>query len=364
MKKVKQGIRSVYEVPEEETPQAGPAGLPQELLEAALRRYRIQTVCFCSLTIALMFALAGVLFRKPRAAAADAPSASAARRTYVPYYTLPKESLWVISYEREAKDLDLIAATNQPLSIEWVKHTAYHLITAQQSLKAEQFDQAIDHFEKALTIFPELHGINSLLGTLYLRQGILDEAVNHLRSAQQEQPDYATLNNLGSALMAAGRMDEAERVLLEAQAQNPDHPATYKNLALLYRETGQPDPALAGFEEYFARNDQDIAAMKLYAEYLISLDKREQAVRFLNEYSQSHAESGLPLYLLLASVEAKQQNEEAALAALKKMIQYVRPTRALTELHSQEFDPIRECDGFRELVRQTELAMVRLEEPR
>lgn len=364
MKKVKQGIRSVYEVPPEETPQAGPAGLPPELLEAALRRYRIQTVCFCSLMIALLFALTGVLCRKPRAAAPAAPPSPAAKRTYVPYHTLPKESLWVIGYEREAKDLDLVAATNQPLSIEWVKHAAYHLITAQQSLQAEQHDQSIVHFEKALTIFPELHGVNSLLGTLYLKQGVLDEAVDHLRAALNEQPDYATRNNLGSALMAAGRTAEAEQVLLEAQTANPDHPATYKNLALLYRETGQHDSALACFEQYFARNDQDVDAMKLYAEYLISLDKREQAVGFLNEYCRSHAESGLPLYLLLASVEAQQLNEEAALAALQKMTRYVRPTRALTELHSREFDPIRECEAFRELVRQLELAMVRLEEPR
>ncbi len=364
MRKIKQGTRNVYDVPPEETPATGPAHLPAEMLEAAVRRYHILMICFCTLTIALFFVLAGMLYRTNRAPAPPDQLVTAKKQAYVPFYTLPKESQWVIDYEREAEGMDRTASADQPFSIEWVKYAAYHLIAAQQSMEVEQIDEAISHFEKALVIFPGLRGINSRLGTLYLRKGIPNKAVKHLTAARAEQPDYAVLNNLGAALMAAGQTDQAEETLLQAQTENPDHPGSYKNLALLYQATQQHDQALTCFEDYFAKNDRDVDAMQLYAEYLITLDKKEQAIRFLKTFSLVHAENGLPLYRLLAAVEAQEQNKEAAVEALKQITDRIRPTLALNELHRPEFDSIRESAEFQELIRQVELATVRLEEPR
>lgn len=360
MKKIKQVIRDVYDpTPPDEIPETGLSGLPPELLEAAILRYRILTGLFIVLLIVLLFVLGHVLTRPKRVPAPPVEISPSEKLKYVPYYTLPKEALWVMQYEREhAEDLYLQQTTNQPVSVDWVKTVAYHLIVGQQAMKAGVLDKATVHFEQALTIFPELRGIHGLVGTLYLQQQQFARAVSHLEAALKEHPSYAVLNNLGTALMTGGFTEEAERCLLEAQKMNPDHPGSYKNLALLYKMQEKHEQAIASFKQYFVRHDQDTEAMQLYAEYLISLDKREQAIEFLKAGCQAHPEDALPLYLLLATIEARDRNETAAIEALKQATHLISPNLALTELNRQEFDAIRDNRAFQSLVRNVELATV------
>ena len=365
MKRVKQLSRDVYDTtPPEEQSGDEVAGLPLELLEAAVRRWRRQMIILGSLLIALFFVLGEMLGRRSqtRKPAPEVQLTPDETRTFIPYHTLPSEALWVINYEHEATDLDL-AATNQAFSIEWVKHAAYHLITAQQALKTEQSKPAVLHLEKAITAIPELRGIHGLIGTLCLQQGDLDEAVHHLEEALKEGETYAGHNNLGSALMATGELERAEKHLLKARELNPDHPASHKNLALLYQEKGMAEQALASYESYFSRYDQDVDAMVRYAKYLIALNRREDAVTFLKSGCESHSGNALPLCLLLAEIEAHQENEQAAVDALEKITRHISPNLALTELNRPEFDTIRDSEVFRQLVHRMELAVVRMEEP-
>lgn len=363
MKRVKQDVREFIFALQRGELTTGDAKRLADELEQEIVRFRRMTILLVMSVILLSTLLATVSLKKDFAAQRSTLVLAPEERSYQPYYTLPAEAIWVMEYQKVARDPELIATTNQSLTSKWVKNVGYHLIVGQQALVSKQYSKAVVHFEKVLTIFPEITGVQAALGTVYLRLGEMEEAVSHLKAAVEEEASFSALNNLGAALLGAGEFDQAENSLLQAQAVEPEHPSTYKNLALLYRNMEQAEKATSCFESYFSRYTEDADAMKVYAEYLIELNRREQAAEFLEAYCELHSEKALPFYLLLAEIEAQTTNSVKAVAALKNITRYISPNLALTKLHQPGFDSIRDSEAFRALEQQIELAMVTLENP-
>lgn len=335
--------------------------MPPEL-EAQLRRHRIRSAIFAGIALLLLFTLVALLLRGTRPAPPPPPVIRAEETQYVPKYTLPSDALWVMNYQQGAVNLAIEGAvSDQPVSTKWVKNVAYHVIVGQQALAVEHYEKATVHFEKALNIFPEIRGVRGSLGTVYLKQHRLEKAVDLLRGAVAEEGSLSAVSNLGAALLAAEQFEEAEQYLLRAQALDPKHPGCHKNLALLYRKTEKPEKALHHFERYFSLYQGDFAAVELYAEYLLKLNRRELAITFLREACVQQSEEALPLYLLLAKLEARATNEIHAVEALQNITRYISPNLALTKLDQEDFDVIRDTEAFQNLVHQLELAMVTLE---
>ncbi|MBC8206482.1 MAG: tetratricopeptide repeat protein [Kiritimatiellaeota bacterium] len=331
-------------------------------LDLALLISQRHNLLLITLLLVLSTLLVPVLLDKDRSKRPVREGLAPEEVAYIPQYTLPHDAQWVVTYRHIALSPDLIATIEQPVSKKWVRQVAYHLIVAQQSLALQQDKKAAVHFEKALTIFPKILGVHGSLGTLYLQQQDLDKAIAHLETALEEERSFSVLNNLGAAWMAAGELKRAEEYLLQAQATQPEHPASYKNLALLYREAENPESSLANFKRYLELYDQDAETMETYAEYLIELDRGEEAAEFLVTYPVLHTDHAQSLYLLLAQIEARSTNSVQAVAALQKMSHYISPNLALTKLHLADFDSIRDTAEFQALVRRVELAMVTLKE--
>lgn len=362
MKRVKQDVREIVLALQRGELTTGDAKRLADELEQEASRYRRQTILLVLTLILLSTILAKVTLKTDYAPQRSTLATAPEETIYQPYYTLPDDSIWVMEYQKVARTPELISTTNQPLTSQWVKNVGYHLIVGQQSLALKQYPKAIVHFEKVLTIFPKIVGVHGSLGTMYLRQQELDEAVSHLEAATNEDPSYPMLNNLGAALLVVGQFERAEDVLLQAQALRPEYPGSYKNLALLYQKMEQPEKAIAHFERYLSLYSEDADAMEIYARYLIDLDRREQATEFLETYSQLHPEDALPFYLLLAQIEAQTTNSVKAVAALKNLTSYISPNLALIKLHLPDFDSIRDSEAFQALEQQVELAMVTLED--
>jgi len=347
----------------------GPAAKPEpvfempEELELQLRRYQILFAVSALLVVVLLFILAAMLLRAHRIKPAAPLSLSLAEQQYVPHYTLPSDDLWVMSYEQAAGNLALIGKQgDMPVSTKWIKNAAYNMIVGQQALTVGQFEKAAAHFEKALMIFPEIRGVRGALGTVYLKQQKFEAAIDQLKGALgEEQDSFPAASNLGAALLAAERFDEAEGYLLQALALRPDHPGCHKNLALLYQKMELPEKALPYFETYFSLYLDDLDMIGIYADYLISLGQPERAMAFLREVCRQQSADALPLYLLLANLEARSTNAVATVDALKNITRYISPNLALIELHREEFDTIRDTEAFQTLLHQLEIAMVTLE---
>jgi predicted Zn-dependent protease len=123
-----------------------------------------------------------------------------------------------------------------------------------------------------------------------------------------------------------------------------------------------PEKARSHFETYFSLYPDDFYTIEIYAEYLLSLHQREQAASFLQKTCQQETADALPLYLLLANIEARSTNEVQAVDALKNITRYLSPNLAIIEMNRTDFDPIRETEVFQGFLHQLELNAVSLED--
>jgi len=362
MKKRSDNLQDIYRTPKERAAGSGYVWKMPPELEGQLRRHQIRSAFLGLFSIVLLFILAALLIRGARIEPPPPLRPAPEETQYVPHYTLPSDDLWVMSYQQAAMGLMIEGeVSDRPVSTKWVKNVAYHVIVGQQALTVGQYEKAAVHFEKALAIFPGIHGVRGSLGTVYLKQKKFEEAIDQLEGALQEEDSFSATSNLGAALLAAKRFKEAEKHLLRALELNPNHPGCYKNLALLYQKMELSEKALSHFENYFSLYREDFPTIELYAEYLLDLGQRDRAAAFLREACLQESKDALPLYLLLAKIEARATNDVQAVDALKNITRYISPNLALTELHMEDFDTIRDTEAFQNLLHQIELAVVTLE---
>jgi len=335
--------------------------MPPELL-SHLRRLHFRFVFFALLFVGLTTGLVALLTREIRPAAPGTPSTvRPSTDSFVPHYQLPVDEEWVLMYETFIQQANPADYTERPVSSKWVKNTAYHVIMGHQALQQELYKESAAHFEKALQVFPTIRNVHEPLGIAYLKQQKFDAAATSLQAAVEENETVSAINNLGVALMGAERLGEAERHLLRAQEQQPDQPGCYKNLALLYQKTEQPEEALRYFEKYLSLCPADLLTTECYAGYLADQGQTKEAADFLSNACRRSVKNPLPLYLLLAKIEAYAMNDVGAVEALKSIRQYMSPNLALTKMNSGMFDPVRNTESFQALLRQTELDAVTME---
>jgi tetratricopeptide (TPR) repeat protein len=113
-------------------------------------------------------------------------------------------------------------------------------------------DEAIDHFEAALRIKPDLADAQYNLGLALSRiPGRLPEAIAHYEAALKLRPDYPdSHNNLGNALSGTpGRLPEAIAHYEAALRSRPDYADAHNNLAAaLSKIEGRLPEAIAHYE--------------------------------------------------------------------------------------------------------------------
>ncbi len=362
MKKRSDNLQNIYRTPKERTEEEDYVWKMPPELEGQLRHHRIQSSLLGLFSVLLLFTLTVLLVRETRIEPMPLNIVTPAEAQYVPHYTLPADDLWVMSYQRAGSSLSPEGMLgNKPVSTKWIKNVAYHVIVGQQALAVKQYEKAAIHFEKALVIFPEIRGVRGSLGTVYLKQKKFEKAIAPLKAALKEKEAFPVISNLGIALLATEQFENAEGYMLRALALQPEHPGCHKNLALLYKKMERPKKSLAHFEKYFSLYPEDLGAIEVYAEYLFSLDQRERAATFLREACQQETADALPLYLLLAKIEARSTNEVQAVDALKNITRYISPNLAIIEMNRTDFDTIRDTEAFQNLLHQIELAEVTLE---
>jgi Tfp pilus assembly protein PilF len=345
------------------TPQIAREQLEQR--QRDLRRNRLVSLFFGGTVVILVILLVAGVVHGFLGSPVSAPvSASPKDEKYIPLYSPAADEAWVLEYRRGAEAADTEAeAGPKPLSAKWIKKAAYYLITGQQALAVDAPEQALENFQRAVAIFPDMQGIQREIGMLYLQQKKYTEAAAHLEQALEEEETFDVLNNLGAACIGAKEYEKAEKTLLRACELYPENPLCHKNLAVLYRETGRADDALYQFEKYFELQPNDIDTMQTYAFYLTELGRWKEAATFLTALTQKVTDVA-PIYFLLARVQIQNGQQDEALAALRRGTRLIDPELALAWMNRDEFDAVRSSGEFKQLVNQLELAAVSLEDPR
>lgn len=273
-----------------------------EYIQRSLRRQALINLLTGSLTILLTLALAFLIIKTYSVSPERRRGDTLRLLDYAPAYTLPPEDRWVLDYRQAATELDSAHLPQKaPLSVRWVMHAAYHLVSAEVALQVARPAEARVHLQNALRIFPEMTEVHRVLGAALLQQEQFSAAVPVLQQALQEDRSMEVLVNLGAALLNSNQAEEAETMFLAA-LQEPFAPAAIrKNLALLYKESGQTSQAINQFSLYTAAAPDDLDALRMYNSFLIGLGRPAEALKMLEQHPARHT---LPIVLLLARTAA------------------------------------------------------------
>ena len=101
-------------------------------------------------------------------------------------------------------------------------------------------DQAVDAFEKVISIKPDyVDGYNNL-GTALADQGELDRAIGLYKKIISIEPNYAeAFNNMGHAFHKKDMLEEAVCAYLKAIELQPSFAEAYNNIGNIYRKQGR-----------------------------------------------------------------------------------------------------------------------------
>ena len=182
----------------------------------------------------------------------------------------------------------------------------------------EQHHMAIEHFKEVLVLDDTHWQAAYNLGTAFLAQGNMAEAIQAYHRAAQLNPQDADIHfNLGLACKRAGRLEEARQSYLCAMEIAPDDAEVHYNLALVHKALGCKDEAITALEIAVAlRPDYGAAYGNLGVLYL----------------DQDRVEEAIACYQRLIELDHNTASARHILAALTGETTAVAPSSYIAEL--------------------------------
>lgn len=222
-------------------------------------------------------------------------------------------------------------------------------------------DEALEEYRRVVERVPDSAPSRYNLGLLLIETGELDEAAAQLRAAVEAAPDFGNAYfNLALVLEQLGRLGEAETVMARAEAVVPEDPEPSLERARLRLALGDPVAAEEVLDDLFARRELPPAARS--RAFALRATIRGQQGRFAEaarEYELA-AEAGGPsesirfgqaTALLLAGDHAAARR--VLEAAVREMPESVPLTHVLARLLATSSDPdVRQPARALELARQ------------
>jgi type IV pilus assembly protein PilF len=113
--------------------------------------------------------------------------------------------------------------------------------------------EAIEHYEKALEVRPTFSEARSNLANVYLDQGQYDQAIKLYEQVLNDMlypTPFIAQGNMGWAYYKKGDTEKALENIKAAVTLNPNFCLGFKNLGLIYEQTGSTEEACKQFGQY------------------------------------------------------------------------------------------------------------------
>ncbi len=293
-----------------------------------IRRHQFTSFILGFLVLVLSVSLVYVVVREYVKIQSVAPSPTPITQEYIPRYSLPTESQWVLDFSRSYGSPEWKGEGERPFNVEWMRKAAFNLILGEQAASHGEFAEAARYYENVLEILPDLEGVKVPLGTIYFQLEEFDKALVLLENIPEADLTPDVLNNLGAACLNAEAYDRAESYLKQAIEMQPTYVEPQKNLALLYKKQSREDEAVIAFEKYIDLRPKDIDTQHSLALYLTKLGRWEEAATLLEHLTQEITDVPV-LYFLLARAETHNNRPDKAMAAIQRAIQLANPNAAI-----------------------------------
>ncbi|VGO15524.1 hypothetical protein PDESU_04108 [Pontiella desulfatans] len=275
------------------------------------------------------------------------------QQEYIPRYSLPTESQWVMDFSRSYGDPKWEGEGERPFNASWIKKATFNIILAEQAAETRKYAEAAEYYENALEILPELEGIKVPLGMAYFKLNKNEKALELLDGAPDSDLTHDVLNNLGAACIEAKAFEKGEEYLKRSLGLKPAYAEALNNLAILYKEQGREKEAATAYEQYLDQRPKDTDTRYNFALYLTKIGNWELAGEQLRALTQEVTDVA-NLYFLLARVENKLGNSADAVDALQRGVQLTDPKLAMAWMSEEEFDLLRNEQEFQSLMKYVE----------
>lgn len=116
--------------------------------------------------------------------------------------------------------------------------------------RRQQFGEAIQYYEKAISLRPDYTIALCNLGISYGRTGNMEKAISLLqRSIASDSTHAESFGNLGNAYIMTGRREEALQLFQRSVSLNPRYVEGWYNLGIYFRENRDPKLAVKYFRK-------------------------------------------------------------------------------------------------------------------
>ncbi|MEE9368980.1 MAG: tetratricopeptide repeat protein [Pontiella sp.] len=318
-----------------------------------IRRHQFTSFILGTTVLVLAVSLVFIVVREYMDILKQSSTPTPITQEYIPRYSLPAESQWVLDFSKNYGDPKWNGEGERPFNATWLKKATFNIVLAEQAAGIGEFGEVAAYYEKALEILPDLEGIKIPLGMAYFKLKQFDKALNLLEGASDADLTFDILNNLGAACIDAKAYARGEAYLKRSLELKPAYAESLKNLATLYRKMDRKQDASNAYEQYLDQRPIDTDTRYTFALYLTKNGSWELAgeqLRLLTEEVTDVAN----LYIVLARVETKLGNFEAATASTRRAMQLSDPKQALMWMNDAEFDQLREHDDFQALIKSVE----------
>ncbi len=129
------------------------------------------------------------------------------------------------------------------------------------SFEIEEYDKAIECFQKAIEIHPDFAEAYYNMGTVYHYKGNYDRAIECYHKALEINPNHAkAFNNMGSSYYYKINYDKAIECYHKAIEINPDYADAYYNMGIVYGKKRNNDKAIECYQKAIEINPNYVKA--------------------------------------------------------------------------------------------------------
>ena len=194
--------------------------------------------------------------------------------------------------------------------------------------RLKDLKKAIDNFNKAVTIYPELASAYNNRGNVLIQLNYPEEALKDFDQAITISPNFAVAHsNKANAYMRMGRYQEAIKAFSQAIKYMPTNAVPFSGRGLAKRELGQNYASLRDLDHAISLNATYSEAYVNRAEAYAKIDKNVAASKDLSRAIKSHPKK-VELYLLRAKAYSKNKLYRQAIKDFKKVIK-IKPDFSL-----------------------------------
>ncbi|MBN1787341.1 MAG: tetratricopeptide repeat protein [Sedimentisphaerales bacterium] len=146
--------------------------------------------------------------------------------------------------------------------------------------KLGRLDEAIEIFNRSLSIKPDWAEIHDGLGCALTRCGRVSEAIKHFELAIKYKPDFAPIyNNFASALYKQGRKYAAIDYFNKALELKPDYVKPHFALGITYNSLKKFDKAIEHFDKVLELDPANIIVYSHLYTALAAINRTDEAIQ-------------------------------------------------------------------------------------